>query len=181
LLLTSVWNRKDHLFTSILGFNKDKFLPSKTLWLISDYALFIFVNSSKWLDLLANLLNDHREIGPHSGLVSVLADQISVYAWAQIDKHPHGVREPAELQCQFKTCHAIRTTKLKFINGQGNVIQNSANYHRGEAVFDCSRCGSRSRCKGCLPDVMFPEDLPVRSGWLDMARVAHWRINEARA
>jgi hypothetical protein len=181
LQLTSVWDRKDHLFTSILGFNKDKFLPSKTFWLISDYALFIFVNGSKWFDLLANLLNDHREIGLHSGLVSVLANRISVYAWAQINKRLHGVREPAKLQCQFKMCRAIGTTKLKFINGQGNVIQNSANYHRGKAIFDCLRCGSRSKCKGRLPEVMFPEDLPVRSGWLDMARVAHCRINEARA
>jgi hypothetical protein len=164
-----------------LGFNKDKFLPSKTLWLISDYALFIFVNGSKWLDLLANLLNDHCKIGLHSGLVLVLAKRISVYAWVQIDKRPHGVREPAELQCQSKPCRAIGTTKLKFINGQGNVIQNLANYHRGEAVFNCLRCGSRFKCKGRLPEVMFPEDLPVRSGWLDMARVAHWRINKARA
>jgi hypothetical protein len=164
-----------------MGFNKEKFLPSKTLWLISDYALFIFVHSSKWLDLFANLLNGHRDIGMHSGLILILADRISVYAWAQLDKRPHGVREPAELQCQSEACQAIGTTRLKFINNQGNVIQSLANYHRGEAVFDCSRCGSRSKCERRLPNILFPDGLTVLSGWSNMARVAHWRINEARA
>jgi hypothetical protein len=58
-ILTMRIYSEDKLFVSILGFNKDSFLPHKTVWLLAEYTMLIFVHEVGWDHLMSRLLNNH--------------------------------------------------------------------------------------------------------------------------
>jgi hypothetical protein len=178
--LTRPCYRDNKLFKSILGFNKPQFLPHKTIWFVVDYTLAIFVwHLSRWRDIFTRLLNNHRAAGSHSGIVSILPTQITVYAWAQVDKRPYGVREPALIQCQNPLCGGSGTVSMQFqrSNGTREVDQNK--FRADQASLWCKLCKKRFPCERRLATVDFPDLLPNRKAWASLAGVKDWLSTEA--
>jgi hypothetical protein len=178
--LIELLGRDNMLFKSILGFNKPQFLPHKTTWLVVDYTLAIFVwHLTHWSDIFARLLNNHRMAGSHSGIVSVLPAQITVYAWAQVDKRPHGVREPGLIQCQNSLCGGSGTVSLQFYRPNGSRETNRNRFQADQAILWCKLCKNRFPCDHRLPEVDFPDSSLDRKSWTRQPRAKDWMSTQA--